>query len=155
MKTPLSQLAAAIAFVAAAIMVPTLSHAADGARPHRIAVQVDQDDPALMNLVLNNVANVLEHYNGKNEKVEVEVVAYGPGLKMLRDDKSPGKDRIKRIVDASAPSKLRFSACGNTMAAMEKAEGHAVPLIAQASVVPSGVVRLNELQEDGWSYIRP
>ena len=42
-----------------------------------------------------------------------------------------------------------------TQKGMEKAEGHPVPIIPQASVVPAGVVRLSELQEQGWSYIRP
>ncbi len=129
--------------------------AAEAAKPHRIAVQVDQNDPALFNLLLNNVSNVTEHYNGKGEQVQIEVVAFGPGLNMLREDKSPVKDRIKHIAEGSFPSKVTFSACGNTKRAMEKAEGHPVPIIAQASVVPAGVVRLSELQEDGWSYIRP
>jgi intracellular sulfur oxidation DsrE/DsrF family protein len=38
---------------------------------------------------------------------------------------------------------------------MEKTEGKAVPIIADATLVPSGVVRLMELQEQGWSYVRP
>jgi intracellular sulfur oxidation DsrE/DsrF family protein len=129
--------------------------AAEAAKPHRIAIQIDQNDPALFNLLLNNVSNVTEHYKSKGEELQVEVVAYGPGLIMLREDKSPVKDRIKRIVDGSFPSKVSFTACGNTMEAMEKAEGHPVSIIAQASVVPAGVVRLSELQEQGWSYIRP
>lgn len=129
--------------------------AAEAAKPHRIAIQIDQNDPALFNLLLNNVSNVTEHYKSKGEEVQVEVVAYGPGLNMLREDKSPVKDRIKRIVDGSFPSKVSFTACGNTIQAMEKAESHPISIIAQASVVPAGVVRLSELQEQGWSYIRP
>ena len=88
-------------------------------------------------------------------EVQIEVVAYGPGLNMLREDKSPVKDRIKKIVEGSYPSKVQFTACGNTITNMEKAEGHPVQIIAQASIVLAGVVRLSELQEEGWSYIRP
>ncbi len=108
-----------------------------------------------MNLTLNNVSNLTEYYNSKGEEVQIEVVAYGPGLNMLREDKSPVKDRIKRITQISFPSTVNFSACGNTMKGMEKAEGHAIQIVPQASVVPAGVVRLSELQEQGWSYIRP
>jgi len=50
--------------------------AADG-KPHRIAIQIDQNDPQVMNLVLNNATNVIEYYRGKNEDVDVEIVAYG------------------------------------------------------------------------------
>jgi intracellular sulfur oxidation DsrE/DsrF family protein len=145
---------AIIVFVAGAIFT-TGAHAAENAKPHRIAIQVDQNDPALMNLVLNNVSNLTEYYNSKGEDVQIEVVAYGPGLNMLREDRSPVKDRIKSIKQTSFPSTVNFSACGNTKKGMEKAEGHPVEIIPQASVVPAGVVRLSELQEQGWSYIRP
>ena len=80
---------------------------AQGGKPHRIAIQVDQNDPAVMNLALNNAENIIEYYRDKGEDVDVEIVAYGPGLNMLRDDTSPVKDRIARIAstDATFPSK--------------------------------------------------
>jgi len=141
--------------IAAALSFAVPALAADNVKTHRIAIQVDQNDPALMNLVLNNVSNLVEYYNGAGEQVQIEVVAYGPGLNMLRDDKSPVKDRLKRLKEGSFPSSVAFSACGNTKKGMEKAEGHPVTIVPEATVVPAGVVRLTELQEQGWSYIRP
>ena len=128
---------------------------AEGAKPHRIAIHVDQNDPAVMNMALNNAKNVIEYYRAKNEDVEVEIVAYGPGLHMLREDTSPVKDRIKQMKDVSFPSKIAFSACNNTKQGMEKREGHPISIIPQATIVPAGVVRLMELQEQGWSYVHP
>jgi uncharacterized protein len=130
------------------------SPAADG-KTHHIAVQVDQNDPQVMNLALNNVNAVIEYYRAKNEDVDIDVVAYGPGLHMLRADTSPVQDRIKRLKDMVFPGKIVFSACNNTKQGMEKAEGHAISILPDASVVPSGVVHLMELQERGWSYVRP
>jgi uncharacterized protein len=130
------------------------SPAADG-KTHHIAVQVDQNDPQVMNLALNNVNAVIEYYRAKNEDVDIDVVAYGPGLHMLRADTSPVQDRIKRLKDMVFPGKIAFSACNNTKQGMEKAEGHAISILPDASVVPSGVVHLMELQERGWSYVRP
>jgi uncharacterized protein len=126
-------------------------------KPHRVAIQVDQDDPAVMNLALNNAENVIEYYRGKGEDVEVEIVAYGPGLHMLRADTSPVKDRVTQIADdkASFPARIVFSACDNTKQKMEKREGHPITIVPQATIVPSGVVRLMQLQEQGWSYVRP
>jgi intracellular sulfur oxidation DsrE/DsrF family protein len=129
------------------------SPAADG-KPHRIAIQVDQNDPQVMNLALNNASNVIEYYRGRNEDVSVDIVAYGPGLHMLRTD-SPVQDRIKQLKDMVPAGKIRFSACNNTKQAMEKAEGRAISVLSEASLVPSGVVQLMELQEQGWSYVRP
>jgi uncharacterized protein len=128
-----------------------------GAKPHRIAIQVDQNDPAVMNLALNNAENAMEYYRGKGEDVEIEIVAYGPGLNMLRADTSPVKDRIAQIASAEAsfPAKIAFSACNNTLQAMEKHEGHAITIVPQAKLVPAGIVRLTQLEEEGWSYIRP
>jgi intracellular sulfur oxidation DsrE/DsrF family protein len=135
-------------------ILATPASAAD-TKPHRVAIQVDQNDPAVMNMALNNAKNVLEHYAAKGEAAEVEIVAYGPGLHMLREDTSPVKDRIREMSEVTFRSKIAFSACNNTKQGMEKREGHAIPIIAQATVVPAGVVRLMELQEQGWSYVRP
>ena len=74
---------------------------------------------------------------------------------MLRADTSPVQDRIKRLKDMVFPGKIQFSACNNTKQGMEKREGHAITIIPQATLVPSGVVRIMELQEQGWSYVRP
>ena len=130
------------------------SPAADG-KPHRIAIQVDQNDPQIMNLALGNATNIIEFYRDKNEDVEIDIVAYGPGLHMLRVDTSPVQDRVRRLKDMAFPGRIQFSACNNTRQGMEKAEGHPIPIVADATVVPSGVVHLMELQEQGWSYVRP
>ena len=108
-----------------------------------------------MNLVLINVSNVLQYYHSKGEQAQIEVVAFGPGLNMLRADKSPVKGRLQQIEKISFPSKVTFSACHNTMMAMEKKEGHPIQIVPEARVVPAGIVRLTQLQEEGWSYIRP
>jgi intracellular sulfur oxidation DsrE/DsrF family protein len=142
--------------IAALLSLPLVSGSlAADAKSHRVSIQVDQNDPQVMNLALNNATNVIEYYRAKNEDVDVDIVTYGPGLHMLRDDTSPVKDRIKRLKELAFPGKIQFSACNNTKQNMEKAEGKAVPIIADATLVPSGVVRLMELQEQGWSYVRP
>jgi intracellular sulfur oxidation DsrE/DsrF family protein len=149
---------AAFAALALGMMVATPGHAAEKAakgKTHHIAFQIDQNNPALMNLVLNNVQNMMEYYHGKGEDAQIEVVAYGPGLMMLRQDKSPVKDRLKQLKELAFPSKLTYSACHNTMMNMEKKEGHPIKIVSEARVVPGGVVRLTELQEQGWAYIRP
>jgi intracellular sulfur oxidation DsrE/DsrF family protein len=136
------------------MLLISASLAADG-KSHRVSIQVDQNDPQVMNLALNNATNIIEYYRARNEDVDVDLVTFGPGLHMLRDDTSPVKDRIKRLKELAFPGKIQFSACNNTKQNMEKAEGKAVPIISDATLVPSGVVRLMELQEQGWSYVRP
>ena len=106
-----------------------------------------------MNLALNNATNVEQYYKNLGEKVEIEVVTFGPGLHMLRDDTSPVKARIEAMA-LSAPE-VSFKACGNTQENMHKAENKDIPLVAQATLVKSGVVRVMELQEQGWTYVKP
>jgi intracellular sulfur oxidation DsrE/DsrF family protein len=120
---------------------------------HKVAIQVNQNDKAVMDLALNNAKNVIDYYWAKGETVSVEIVTYGPGLHMLRADTSPVKERIAPMA-LENPS-VAFIACGNTQANQSKAEGKPVTLISEAKVVPSGVVRLIELQKQGWAYIRP
>jgi len=144
----------------ASLMLASSAFAADtkaksSARSHRVLIQVDQNDPAVMNLALNNATNVIEYYRSKGEDVAVDVVTYGPGLHMLRADTSPVQDRIKQLRNVAFPSSIQFSACNVTKEGMEKKEGHPIDLASDAVVVPSGVIHLMELQEEGWSYIRP
>jgi intracellular sulfur oxidation DsrE/DsrF family protein len=124
-----------------------------GEQQHRLVIQVDTNDAAAMNLALNNAANVDQYYSDRGELVEIEIITFGPGLHMLREDTSPVKDRIKSLAE-NRPT-VQFKACSNTQENMSKVEKKRVPLVAQARVVPSGVVRIIELQEQGWSYLRP
>jgi intracellular sulfur oxidation DsrE/DsrF family protein len=144
---------ASVSLISAASANDVKTHGSEKA--HRLLIQVDQNDPAVMNLALNNATNVIEYYRSKGEDVDVDVVTYGPGLHMLRTDTSPVKDRIKNLKDTAFPSKIQFSACNNTKEGMEKKEGHPIDVLSDSVLVPSGVVRLMELQEKGWSYIRP
>jgi len=120
---------------------------------HRLVLQVNTNEPAVMNLALNNAVNVEQHYKGIGEPVQIEIVTFGPGLNMLRDDTSPVKERIKSL--AATSRSISFSACDNTRANMSRVEQKEIPLVSQATVVSSGVVRIMELQEQGWSYVRP
>ncbi|SFE04925.1 hypothetical protein SAMN04488523_104317 [Sulfitobacter brevis] len=122
-------------------------------KAHKVAIHVDENDPQVMNMALNNVANVISYYESVGDTVEIEVVTYGPGLNMLVAGKSPVEDRIS--VMSLEMDNVTFAACGNTHAAMQEKAGKDVPLMSEANVVPSGVVRLIELQEDGYAYVRP
>lgn len=124
----------------------------DAAGVKRVALHVDENDKARMNLVLNNAQNVIQYYESKGQKVEVRIVAYGPGLNMLVKGKSPVADRVASL---GMLDNLSFAACGNTHKAMSKKAGKEVALLPEAKMVPSGVVELIELQEKGWAYIRP
>jgi len=107
----------------------------------------------VMNMALNNVANVKKYYASKGEKVIIEVVAYGPGLHMFRADTSPVKARIEKM--SLQFDGLQFSACGNTHRKMSAKAGKKIALIPESKMVPSGVVRLITLQEKGYAYVRP
>jgi len=120
---------------------------------HKLAIQVDENDARVMNLALNNASNVVEYYKGKGEPVAIEIVTYGPGLHMLRADTSPVKSRVAEM-SLRIPA-ITFVACANTQANMQKQEGKDVPIVSEARIMPSGVVRLMELQREGYAYIRP
>ena len=70
---------------------------------------------------------------------------------------SPSASRPQFWLEVMALStpEVSFKACGNTEEKMDKAENKKIPLISQATVVKSGVVRIIELQEQGWTYVRP
>jgi intracellular sulfur oxidation DsrE/DsrF family protein len=140
--------------IAAAALASTLAMPAlaEG-ETHYVAFHVDENDPQVMNMALNNVKNVTNYYESQGDTVVVELVAYGPGLNMFVVDRSPVADRIAAM--SLEMENLSFAACGNTLRAMISNAGKDVPLLAEATVVPSGVVRLIELQEQDYAYVRP
>jgi len=144
-------LTAALAIVGAlAALAPNLAQAQD---VHNIVIHVDDNDPGKMNMALNNASNIDAYYKEKGEEVNIEIVAYGPGLNMLIAGKSPVEARITSFEQNF--DNISFKACGNTHRNMSKKSGKKVKLVSQADMVASGVVHLSERQEQGWSYIRP
>lgn len=130
--------------------------AAAADKVHRLVLQISDNSPEKMNTVLGNASNVARYYAGKGEKFEIRVVAYSGGLNMLRTDKSPVLERIKEV-RKDIPT-LQFEACNNSIEGMAKAEGKKpseIPLVDGARIVPAGVVELMELNEQGWTIVRP
>ena len=123
------------------------------ATDHQVAFHVDQNDPQIMNMTLNNVQNAVNYYKEQGDTVTIEVIAYGFSLAMFIADESPVADRIERM--SLDIDQLAFKACGNTHTNMSKKAGKAVKLLDAAKITPSGVIRLIELQEQGYAYIRP
>ncbi|SFS95953.1 hypothetical protein SAMN04488040_2479 [Sulfitobacter marinus] len=138
--------------LAAALALAPLAALAEGVA-HKVAIHVDENDPQVMNMALNNASNLARYYESQGDTVTIELVTYGPGLNMLIADKSPVAQRVSAM--SLELDNISFSACANTMAGMKKKSGHDVALLPEANVVPSGVVRLIQLQEDGFAYIRP
>jgi hypothetical protein len=114
----------------------------------RIVLQVSQDDPKIWELALNNAQNLMKYFGAEN--VQIVVVAYGPGLRMLFAQ-SPVAKRIQSLDHEG----LEFDACNNTLEGMTKALGHRPELAPESVVVPSGVVRITQLETHGFSYIKP
>jgi hypothetical protein len=139
-----------------ATAVPRVSPTqAESAEPHRIAFHVGSADPAMMSVALHNIANAADYYAARRETVEIELVANGPGYTMLRADTSPVKGDIAEL-HQKYPFVV-FSACQMSRKGAAKAEGKAVqdiPQVPEATDVPAGIVRLSELQEQDYSYIR-
>ena len=111
----------------------------------KVVFQVSDSDPGKWGLALNNARNVQDSYGA--DKVDVEIVVYGPGIGMLKAD-AP----ISNRVGAAVKSGVQIVACENTMTAQKITKAEMNPAI---SYVPAGVVELMKRQREGWAYIRP
>src|SRR6185295_2028086 len=138
---------------AALLLLPLALASAGAGEKHRLALQISDNDADKMNAVLNVAANVSKFYSDKGEEVEIQIVAFNAGLHMLREDTSPVKPRISSF--AKGMPNVSFKACQNTIDAMAKREGKAIPIVANAEHVTAGVVTLMELGEKGWTIVRP
>jgi len=115
---------------------------------HKLVIQVSTDDVRTQNIAMNNAVNLQKALGQDN--IIIEIVAYGPGLTMMTP-KSPASKRIPSL----AMQDITFSACGNTKAKMEKKSGKEIVLVEGVQMVPAGVLRIMELQEQGYAYVRP
>jgi len=114
----------------------------------RVVLQISDPNPFKQTLVLNVASNLIKHYG--QDKIDVEIVAFGPGLRLLMDGNS-NKGRISGL----SGSGVQFSACQNTIKAFSKQLGHQPKLLPQAKPVSAGVVRIIDLIDQGYTLVKP
>lgn len=116
-----------------------------GTKRQGIVIQVSDNDPAKWNLALNNAKNLQDDVGAAN--VDIEIVAYGPGIGMLKLESPTGS----RITDA-AKAGIKVTACENTMRGQKLTKDD---MLAGISYVPAGVTEIMKKQHEGWAYLRP
>ena len=140
----INALTVALTLSLALTSLATVAAEAPATKEH-LVMQVSDADPGKWNLALSNAKNVQQDYGA--DKIEVEIVTYGPGIGMLKSDSAVAK----RIEEAKQTG-ITIVACQNTMRAMKLTESDMLP---NTSYVPSGVVELIKKQREGYAYIRP
>lgn len=113
---------------------------------NRLVIQVTDNDPARWNLVLNNTRNAQADVGGA-ANIDLEIVAYGPGINMLKHD-SPVGSQVAELVKSG----VKVVGCENTMKAFKLSKDEMLPTIGY---VPAGITELMKKQQEGWSYVRP
>ena len=130
---------------------PATAAAESEAKPfaeHHIVLQISDADPSKQTLVLNVANNLLKAYGP--DKVDVEIVAFGPGLRLLFAE-NVNSDRINGLTDSG----VRFAGCGNTLKKMTELLGEEPKLHANSTRVSAGVVRIVELVDQGYTLVKP
>ena len=115
------------------------------AKKKRVVIQVSDGDSQKWNMALNNAKNIQDDLGAAN--VEVEIVAYGPGLGMLKFDAVSAN----RVTDTVAAG-VKVYACQNTMRGMKLTAADMNPAVGY---VPSGATAIMKRQGEGWAYLRP
>lgn len=133
------------AWVGAASGVASAQATQGTAQRSKVVIQVSDADPGKWNLALNNAKNIQTDLGASN--VDIEVVAYGPGIGMLKMD-SPVAGRI----DEAGAAGVKIVACENTMKGQKLAR---TDMLNGIGYVQAGVVELMLRQQQGWAYIRP
>jgi intracellular sulfur oxidation DsrE/DsrF family protein len=114
-----------------------------------IVLQLSDSDPEAQARVINVANNLVKHYGGP-DFVDIEVVAFGPGLSLL----FPGNAQEERIRSLLA-SDVRFVGCLNTLSSIERATGKRPAVIEEAAMVQTGVAHIVERATQGYVIIRP
>jgi intracellular sulfur oxidation DsrE/DsrF family protein len=115
---------------------------------HKIVLQLSDSDPKKQGLVISIANNLLKFYDP--DKVAIEVVAFGPGIDLLR----PGNSNRARVESLVAQG-VRFDICLNTVDTIERESGKRPEFIAVATPVQVGVGHILSLTENGFTLVRP
>jgi intracellular sulfur oxidation DsrE/DsrF family protein len=115
---------------------------------HRIVLQLSDNDPKKQALVISVAYNLLKFYDP--DKVAIEVVAFGPGIDLLRTDNANRK-RVESLVAQG----VRFDVCLNTVDTVERETGQRPDIIPAATPVQVGVGQILSLTENGYTLVRP
>ena len=115
---------------------------------HKFVLQISDMDPSKQTLVLNVASNIIKHYGP--DKADVEIVAFGPGLRLLF-----GENSNAGRIDGLTQSGVRFAACQNTINKMSSTLGRDLVLNKNAKVVPGGIVRIKELVDQDFTLVKP
>jgi intracellular sulfur oxidation DsrE/DsrF family protein len=115
---------------------------------HRIVLQLSDNDPQKQGLAISVANNLLKFYDP--DKVAIEVVAFGPGIDLLRPENA-NRNRIESLVAQG----VRFDVCLNTVDTIERETGKRPEFIAAATPVQVGVAQILLLTENGYTLVRP
>ncbi len=115
---------------------------------HFIALQLSDSDPKKQRLVLSVASNLQKAYG--QDKIAIEVVAFGPGIDLLRD-----ASENRQLVDSLITQGVRFDVCGNTLDTIEHEIGTRPKINPHAIEVQVGVGQLLTLSEGGYTIVRP
>ena len=115
---------------------------------HRIVLQLSDNDPKKQGLVISVAYNLLKLYDP--DKVAIEVVAFGPGIDLLRTESSN-----RKLVESLIAQGVRFDVCLNTVDTVERETGKRPEIIPAATAVQVGVGQILHLTENGYTLVRP
>jgi intracellular sulfur oxidation DsrE/DsrF family protein len=115
---------------------------------HKVVLQLSDNDPKKQGLVISVANNLLKAYDP--DKIAVEVVAFGPGIDLLRPE-NPDRKRVESLVAQG----VRFDICLNTVDTLERETGKRPDFIAAATPVQVGVAQILFLTENGYTLVRP
>jgi intracellular sulfur oxidation DsrE/DsrF family protein len=115
---------------------------------HKIVLQLSDNDPKKQGLVISVANNLLKFYDP--DKVAIEVVAFGPGIDLLRPDNAN-----RKMVESLVAQGVRFDICVNTVDTIERESGKRPDFIAVATPVQVGVGQILLLTENGYTLVRP
>jgi uncharacterized protein len=115
---------------------------------HKIVLQLSDNDPRKQGLVISVANNLMKFYGP--DKVAVEIVAFGPGIDLIRPD-NPNRKAVESLVAQGA----RVDICLNTVDTLERDTGQRPAYIAAATPVQVGVAQILLLTENGYTLVRP
>lgn len=146
------------------MVIASPAHAADNDGVKRVVYHADFSDPRRFSAMLTSIYNMVNYYTNEFVDYDVRIVFVSHGIRFLTDDNledtpfvvdaslQERRDNLKgRLFSLNDVFSVKLELCNITRSQINLDPSK---IYDNVETVPSGVVRIAELQDEGFAYLK-
>lgn len=121
-------------------------------RGYKALVHMQKFDNASALHSFKYISAILERARANEINIQIEIIAQGPGLDILRSDTSPVAEEIGHLM--MHHNNIVFAACNKAIQRLKLEKGMEANLLPGVTIVPSALDQILSRMQSDWLYVR-